>query len=205
MRMIKNKNTNIKSQIQNICLTSMFISLTMLFKYIGQFILITGFPLEIELVVFLVGLIVINEYKYKLFLLILAPFLWLLISPPFFFNYAQLFIEYLLPPFLFILISFSWTLFKNKSKLTINIALVLTIFILFIIKCSLHIIAGYFWWTEKDWIGSFLINIRIIGINLVFILPLSITIINIILKNKNIIKIDIDDFKKSSIKKRNST
>lgn len=180
----QDKKYNLKNNIMLISLVAMFLSLSIIFKYLGQLILITGFPLELELIIYIVGLVTIYNYKYKIIFLILAPLMWGLVVPPFAFNILQVIVEYFLPPLFFIIIAITWTLLQKKNKITLNIGLILAIILAYLVKCILHIIAGFYWWTPGDWMASFLINIQIIGLNLAFQLPISIIIINIIIKGK---------------------
>jgi len=175
---------DLKNNIKLISLVAIFLALSAIFKYLGQLILITGFPVELELIIYIVGLIIIYDYKYKIIFLILAPIIWLLIVPPFAFNILQVFVEYFLPQLFFIIIPLTWTWLNIKSKITLNFGLTFVIIFVYLLKCGLHIIAGFYWWTPGEWFGSFLINARIIGINLVIQLPFSLIIINTIIQGK---------------------
>ena len=67
---------NKKSVIHDISLISIFLSLSVLFKFISSFIkIINNYPIELEIAFLLIGIILLKDLKSKILLLILSPLL----------------------------------------------------------------------------------------------------------------------------------
>ncbi len=185
---------NKKNIIYEISLISIFLSLSILFKFISSFIkIINNYPLELEIAFLLLGILLLRSLKSKLLLLILSPLLWIFISPPFIYNGIQLFVEYFLSIYIFIPICFI-KLDINKKKLSLLVLISLLIFC-FVIRIFIHILSGAIWWTNDDWIFSLYFNLPIVGLNsLINIFVISISIIPL-LKIKNIFIIKNENLK----------
>ncbi|MGL5630536.1 MAG: hypothetical protein ACRDCG_02065 [Mycoplasmoidaceae bacterium] len=190
------KKTNIfhsnSSEIQSVCITAMFISLTIIAKYFGQYIPIQGNSLEIELVVYTIGLLVIFKWKYKIIFLLLCPFLWIMLKVAAL-NFFQVVIEYFIPEYFFVIIPLSFIYLQRFGKISVIINLCIILIVVYSFKCLCHTIAGYLWWlppqkylpiTWKNIIPSLIFNAQFIGTNLLFQLPISTFIFYLIFSNK---------------------
>lgn len=163
--------SNNRITIFNIALIGILMSLTLIMKAIFNFIpVLNGYPLDFYIVIFILGILAINSYKYKWFFLILTPWI-LLIVPSGMVNFLDLLLEYILPLYVFFpLIYFSHIINlltkkvnNKKTKIAIElIVLSIIVLILFTIKFVFHLVAGYLWYTPGNWYASMVINAEII-------------------------------------------
>ncbi len=146
-------------------------SLTLVMKAIFNFIpVLNGYPLDFYIVVFVLGILMINSHKYKWTFLILTPWV-LLIIPSGMVNFWDLLLEYILSLYVFFPLIYFLPIIKlltrkvnnKKAKIAIElIILSLIILFLFTIKFVLHLVAGYIWYTPGNWYASMVINAEII-------------------------------------------
>ncbi len=196
-----------RTRVFNIALIGILMSLTLIMKAIFNFIpVLNGYPLDFYIVVFILGILMINSYKYKWFFLILTPWV-LLIVPSGMINFFDLLLEYILPLYVFFpLIYFSpiirlLTKKVNNKKTKIAIELIvlsLIVLILFTIKFVFHLIAGYIWYTPGNWYASMVINAEIIFLIYAVDIPL------ILLSYPSLQKIYIAYYGKTKDKQKDS-
>ena len=180
---------NKKSVIHDISLISIFLSLSVLFKFISSFIkIINNYPIELEIAFLLIGIILLKDLKSKILLLILSPLLWLFVSPPFIYSSLQFFVEYFLTIYIFIPICF--IRFNKRIKILNLIILILLSIICFVTKMFIHILSGAIWWTNNNWMFSLCFNFPIVGINLIINIFIIFVSIIPLLKIKNIFMLD---------------
>ena len=175
------KNTLI---LKDISITGILIGLiTILNLIFSIFPIIMGYSINFYIIFFTLGLIIIKTKIIKYGFFILTPFILILYPNIYWINIIQGIIEYFFAiwcfyPFIFgDLIMTKLDNYENKKKLKLLVFAILFIFC-WMIKLLLHTIAGYFWWTNHNWLGSFLINLPIITLNILFTIPVFIIIFN---------------------------
>ncbi len=147
------------------------------------FPIIMGYSINFYIVFFALGLIIIKTNVIKATFFILTPFVLLLYPNVYWINIVQVMIEYFFSIWCFFPFVFGNYIinklnkYKNKKNLKLLVFSIIFIFC-WIIKLVLHTIAGYFWWTNQNWFGSFLINLPIIASNILLTIPVFILIFN---------------------------
>lgn len=180
---IKNKY---RSNIFSIALASILLSLSILFEFFGNYIVIwTGFSVEIHLVFYLITICMFWRIRDSLFIIIVSPILWLLTPGEYMVHPIQFFIEYILCNYVFMIILINYKfVIKSEIKLLYFFYFIFLIIISYIIKLFLHILCGVLWWNT-NWIGSILLNSQTIGISITINIPLIIMVIIPCIKIKN--------------------
>lgn len=186
---------NKNNYVYQIVLTSLFISLSILLKYLSGFIhIFNGYSIDLEIIAYVYGIIILS-FKMKLIFLIITPLLWWFIMPGYSITPIQVFVEYFLVYYIYVFLLILDLFNFNSKKKFIFWSLLLIIVITFI-KLIIHTIAGAIWWTNNDYLYSFIFNLEIIFGNL------SINIVLIILTFSPILEISKKEFytkKKSKV------
>ncbi|MEG1820623.1 MAG: hypothetical protein RR201_00065 [Malacoplasma sp.] len=174
-----------KSNLFYLILVSFFLALTFLSSYISSFLkfpFLNGNPIEIYLIFFVFSMILINRFFYRLLYFLLAPILLLLTPGLYFLNAAQVIVDYILTFycfFVFLFFNFSWGKLKIKEK-EIKYTDILIFLLFFLIsiflKWWIHLISGYYWWTNNDIYLSTILNSRYVFVSFAIILPVTVAI-----------------------------
>lgn len=165
-------------KIYYISLSALLISISIIFKYISQLIpIFNGYSLDLEIIPFVYGIISLKDYKFKIFFLIICPVLWWFIFPGYIINVLQVFVEYFLVFYIYILLWFVDFVNPSNKKLYIIMFFILLITLTFI-RMIIHMIAGIIWWTNNNIFLSFIINLEIIFGNFSINLLVFISTIN---------------------------
>ena len=145
--------------------------------------IIMGYSIYFYFIVFAIGLVVIQTSIIKFIFFIMTPIVLLIVPNVYWINLGQILVEYFFAiwcffPFLFgdkIIEKLNVQKYGNKIQLLIFS----TLFILcWLFKLFLHVLAGYWWWTNHDLGGSMLINFPIILANILFTIPIFILTFN---------------------------
>jgi hypothetical protein len=134
--------------------------------------------LELQLVGYIYGLLIIKDGKWKWMFWGITPWL-LLIIPPSIINFWDLLLEYILSLYIFTPFLFWNQIIKIVKKKSIPIEMLLfssLITLLMILKLFIHTLAGVLWWIPNNWYGSFIFNLPIYGVTLAFVLSICIII-----------------------------
>jgi len=148
------------------------------------FPIIFGYSINIYFVVFAIGLVILKTNIIKIVFFLMVPFILMLYPNIYFINIIQVIIEYILAIwcfFPFIFGNFIINKLKNNKLYMLIVFSNIFIFCWFL-KFLLHVIAGYFWWTDNSLIGSIIINAPIIASNLLLTIPIFILIFNRIIQ-----------------------
>lgn len=169
---------NKKSNLFFVCLVGCFIALTYLSSFISSFIkfpFLGGQPIEIYLIFYVFSILLINKFYYKIFYFLITPFFLLLTPGLYFLNPVQVIVEYIATYYCFFL--FLFFKFSKNEKKTKNILFFCLFWILSVtLKWTLHLLAGYFWWTENNFLASLILNSQYVYISFAIIFPLSIVL-----------------------------
>ncbi|MGL5643737.1 MAG: hypothetical protein ACRCW3_03110 [Metamycoplasmataceae bacterium] len=163
--------------LAGILMTSIII-LNLLFSL---FPIIMGYTISFFILPFSFGLIILKSLVVRSLFLLFTPLILIVAPNIFLINIWQGFVEYFLAIWCFFPLLFGGQIYnymnnKNYNKRTGMIAVSMIFIFCWMVKLLLHIIAGYFWWTNGNWVGSFLINWPIILFNILFTIPIFIII-----------------------------
>lgn len=160
-------------------------AITLLSKLIFNWIpIINGYGIEMYLIFYVYGLILIKDIKYQITFGIITPW-FLLVVPPIIANGVDLLFEYILPLYIFLpFIAFSKFVdysnqWKKNKKVIISVQILIFSFCFILgilIKLLVHTLAGYWWWTPGQLSGSFIFNMPIYLITLAIDLPIGIIV-----------------------------
>lgn len=155
-----------KKIIYNITLSSILMSISILFKCFSQLIpIFQGYSLELEIIPYVYGIICIKDLKIKSIFIILCPILWWILFPGYSINATQIFIEHFLVYYIYSSLMIV-NLIKISSKSKYIYLFFLIMFLTTILKLFIHVIAGIIWWTNGNLLLSIIINLQIIFGNL---------------------------------------
>ncbi|MGL5591418.1 MAG: hypothetical protein ACRDCF_01640 [Mycoplasmoidaceae bacterium] len=159
----------------NICETGLLMGLTLGVYYllsslsIGQLI-----SFDIHWIFYILGIIVIKDKSFRLFFFFSIPFLSMFRGNIIAINHFQVFVEYFLVYYCFFLfLFFNWLTDKKSSKVQF-VVFVSFLIISFFIRLMLHTISGILWWGANSFEMSILINIRILILDWIVVVPLTI-------------------------------
>lgn len=152
-------------------------SITILNIFFSFFPILMGYSINFFIIPFAFSLIILKSKLIKTIFFILTPFILIMAPNIYFINIGQVFVEYFLAIWCFFPFLFGNLIMNNLNKYERNNFFKLLVFSLIFILCwilklFLHIIAGYFWWTNRNWMGSFLVNWPIIIFNILFTIPI---------------------------------
>lgn len=156
-----------------ICILNLFFSL---------FPIIMGYSINFYIIPFTIGLIILKTTIIKNIFFIFTPFILLLFPNVYWINIIQVVIEYFLAIWCFFPFLLGNKLITklndcNFKSAVIQLLVFSTLFVFcWMAKLFLHVLAGYFWWTNHNWLGSFLVNFPIIISNIIFTIPIFILI-----------------------------
>ena len=166
----KNNNTT-----YNICETGLLMGLTLDVYYllsslsIGQLM-----SFDIHWIFYIFGIIIIKDKSFKLFFFFSIHFLRMFRGNIIAINHFQVFVEYVLVYYCFFLFQF-----LNAKNDSMNSKFQFDVFILFLIlsffiRLVLHAISGIIWWGANNFATSILLNIRILMLDWMIVIPLTI-------------------------------
>ncbi len=170
-----------KSDVFNIALMGILISLCLMFKAIFHFFsIVNGYGLSVYIFIYILGIMCFQWHKYKWWFTLLTPWVLLLI-PSGAVNFWDLLMEYVLSLYVFFPIIYFPSIITiltkkvngNKNKLIVELVfLTILILILFNIKLVIHVIAGVIWYVNGNWYASLVINLQIIYIDFAVCIPI---------------------------------
>ncbi len=169
---------------KDISLAGIFLGFVWLLNILSSFFpIFFGYSLNIYIVFFTIGLIIFKNYYIKIIFFTIAPFILIMTPNIYFINITQFFIEYWLGVWCFFPFLFGKCILKkNRNSKIRNIYFSILFILCWILKLIIHTIAGFFWWTNNDWVSSLLINLPIIISNVSITIPVFIIIFNITIK-----------------------
>lgn len=161
-------------------------ALTIITKLIFYFVPgLNGYAIEFHLIMYMYGMLLINNRKWQWTFGLLTPWV-ILVVPPSVVNLWQFLMEYILALYIFLpfiyfdlIINSVNKLIKSSKKkmMTKLIIFGLMIIIIIFIKLALHTIAGKIWWSPANsWYASFMFNMPIYVSTLSIVLPISLIV-----------------------------
>lgn len=166
----KNNNTT-----YNICETGLLMGLTLGVYYllsslsIGQLM-----SFDIHWIFYIFGIIIIKDKSFKLFFFFSIPFLSMFRGNIIAINQFQVFVEYFLVYYCFFLFLFLNPKNDRKNSKIQFVVFILFLILSFFIRLVLHAISGIIWWGANNFATSILLNIRILMLDWIIVIPLTI-------------------------------
>lgn len=160
-------NPNLRWMILMSALTALVILVCYLFNFLKVF---NGYSVEVYLVFYIFGLMLLKDKKYAWTFLILLPWIKSFLTGDSVAFFEDFLVEYIAAMYVFfpfiyfydltVLINKRWS--GKMAKVLIYVAFLILSFVCYTLKLTLHIIAGAIWWTPGQWLGSFIFNVPII-------------------------------------------
>jgi thiamine transporter ThiT len=145
--------------------------------------------LELYIVGYVYGLLMIRDAKWTWTFGIITPWLLMVVTPSIA-NFYDLLLEYVAAFYIFLPMIFinkyiDWSddkLSPKKAFVTQMLIFGFSIIAGVFLKLFIHTVAGVLWWTPGQWWGSFIFNLPIYGVTLAVALPVSLLVYKPLMK-----------------------